>query len=106
MRRLAIAVLLLLGACDRGPTREELTERVDQLDAENQELRSKVEALTTQLEEARDAFAKVSRAADEVQSNAERFSNENWRSVVPDVEEASEELDQARRDATEAVEEQ
>ncbi len=37
--------------------RAELTERVDQLDAENQELRSKVDDLTTQLEEAREAVA-------------------------------------------------
>lgn len=106
MRTLALSALLLLCACDRGPTREELTERVDQLDAENQELRSKVDDLTTQLEEAREAVGRVSRAADEVQSNAERFSSENWRSVVPDVEDASDELDDARREAAEAVEEQ
>lgn len=106
MKTLALSALLLLGACERGPTREELTERVDQLDAENQELRSKVDDLTTQLEEAREAVGRVSRAADEVQSNAERFSSENWRSVVPDVEDASGELDQAQADASEAVEEQ
>lgn len=106
MRMLVLSALMLLAACDHGPTRAELTERVDQLDAENQELRSKVDALTTQLEEARDAVARVSRAADEVQSNAERFSSENWRSVVPDVEDASDELDQARREASDAVEEQ
>lgn len=105
--RIICCALLVLTSCGSSePTREELAEQVDQLEADKSDLQSKVDALTEQLEDARDKVAKVKSAADDVQAAASRFDGENWRDVVPDVQSASDDLDTAKDDASEAVEEQ
>lgn len=104
---IACCALLLLTSCgSNGPTREELAEQVNQLEADKSDLQAKVDALTEQLADARGKVAKVNSAADDVKAAAFRFDGENWRDVVPDVQSASDDLDTAKEEASQAVEEQ
>jgi uncharacterized coiled-coil DUF342 family protein len=89
------SALILLSAC--GPSKEqELQSRVD-------ELEDQVETLQTQLQEAhraaddvRDNAERLTQASDELEASVGRLSDENWREVVPDVEGASSDVDDAQ----------
>lgn len=93
MRYLVTA--LLLGGCGEP--------RTEQLEAENQELRSHVADLESQLSAARSAAEEVTTktkalrdSSDELQSQLARFQNEDWRDVVPSASSAGEELETAQ----------
>ena len=102
-----IALSIAAASCSSGgPSKDELTEQVDQLEADKEELTAKVAELTEQLDTAREKVAQVSSAAEDVQAAADRFNGKNWRSVVPDVQSASDDLETAKAEAADAVEEQ
>ncbi len=96
-KSLTLAVSLLLAGCAESG--------LDQLEAENAELRSQVADLEAKLSSARSAAEYVARKAaalrassNELQAQLARFQTEDWRDVVPSASSASEDVESAQDD--------
>lgn len=74
---LAISAIIVLSGCNQ--------REVDYLRSENEELRIENHRLEQKIETAQ-------MNAENLQSEVDRFSDENWQDVVPDVENASHEV--------------
>lgn len=90
---LAVLAALTLSACSNSPSAEE---RLADVEAENEELRGRIQELEEQLETSQAAAEDVKSEADEVRTasaqlrnEVDRLDTENWRDVVPDIESAT-----------------
>jgi chromosome segregation ATPase len=81
MRALLPIAALLLVSCG-----SELEDRVSELEAENADLQYALQNARNALSDTRDAIDAASEQASETQSEAERFSYEDWSDVVSDVQ--------------------
>jgi len=97
MRALPLVVCVLLAGC--GPS------RVQQLEAENQDLKDQVEQLQSQLSDIKDKASELETASSGLQEQLGRFDGENWREVVPDAQEAGSEVESAQQELSDATDE-
>jgi len=98
MKRMILTAVLLLAGCGESET--------DSLKAENQQLRSQVDQLQTQLADVREKADELETKSSDLQDEVARFGSEDWKDVVPAVISASEEVDTAKDDVSEAAAEQ
>ncbi len=100
---LAVALAACLSACGAPEGGDYDRAEVEDLAAENDELRSQVADLESQLEEARSRVQQLASSADDLRGEVDRFrTGENWRDVVPAVDSAIDEVEadtEAARDA-------
>ena len=92
-----VLVLLLfsLAGCDRGRT-EELENRVAELEAQLDDVRSKLDAAESEVDS-------LKSATDELTSAVGDFDYDNWRSVVPDVQQAAANVESATNDVESSI---
>ena len=95
MRALWLGLALLLTGC--GPS------RVEQLEAENQDLKDQVEQLQSQLSNIKDKASELETASSGLQQQLGRFEDENWRDVVPDAQEAGSDVESAQQELSDAT---
>jgi len=79
--------------------------RVQQLEAENQDLKDQVERLQSQLNDIKDKANELETASSGLQQQLGRFENENWRDVVPDAQEAGSDVESAQQELSDATDE-
>ena len=98
--RLAMVLALAaLSGCNKGPSREQLLQRVAELEAENSDLQR-------QLDDVRGKVDDVESASSDLDTAVSRFDSEDWKVVVPDVQEAQKKVESAKDDAVAAAAEQ
>lgn len=105
MRSLSLILFVALVGCADEPSREDLMEQVDYLEAENANLRERLETAQYLTADASDAAETASEAAEAVKSEADRFGWEDWRDVVPDVQSAASDASVAAEEAESAASE-
>ena len=91
-----ILLCLTLAGCYRGRT-EELENRVAELEAQLDNVRSKIVDAESEVDS-------LKSATDQLTSAVNDFDYENWRSVVPSVQEAAEHLEGTLNDVESAIE--
>ena len=91
-----LGALMLLSCGQTEPTREELLEEMD-------DLASQLQDAQDQLGEAQGEVDRVRMASDDLLGAVSQFDDTNWREVVPQVRDASEERESAAADAEAAV---
>ena len=74
---------------------DERDERIAELEAQVEEARSNAEDLQNAQDELRSASA-------DLQYNVDRLQSENWRDVVPDIEQSSSDVDYAQENSESA----
>lgn len=84
VRRIAILCCLLLANCGQSET--------DRLREENQELHEQVQQLQNQLAEVKVKAGDLKTASDALQEQLQRFGSENWKDVMPEAQDAGEEV--------------
>jgi len=95
MRALWLGLALLLTGC--GPS------RVEQLEAENQNLKDQVEQLQSKLNDIQEKADNLETASSGLQEQLGRFDGENWRDVVPDAQAAGTEVESAQQELSDAA---
>lgn len=91
--RIFIVVILLLCSltgCDRGKT-EKLENRVVELEAQLDDVRSRLDDAESQIDI-------LKSATDELTSAVDDFDYDNWRNVVPDIQQAAANVESAVND--------
>lgn len=79
--------------------------KAERLEAENHQLREQVDQLQTQLSDVREKAGNLETASEGLKEQLARFETENWRDVVGDAQAAGEEVDTAKDELKEAVDE-
>jgi hypothetical protein len=107
-----IAIAAMLTACSNQPSREdlegqveELQSRVEELEGENANLRMQLDEAHGKASESVAAATMAKNAAEEAQSEARRFSFEDWQYVVPNIQAATDDAVDAAGSAANAAEE-
>jgi len=93
----ALILTAMLAGC--GPS------KIEQLKAENRELHDKVDQLETKLSDVQEKATALETASDNLKEQLGRFQSEDWRDVVPDAQDPGEEVDKAKDDLKQAVDE-
>lgn len=89
-----VPMLLLLIGCGGSHEAE--------LEAENEELRTRVSELEGQLDNAREEVENLQSSAASLSDEVSRFDSENWSDVVPDVQASADDV-QGATDSAEAA---
>lgn len=98
MIRFSLTLILLclsVSGCDRGKT-VELEKRVAELEVQLDDVRSKLDVAESEVDS-------LKSATDELTSAVSDFDFENWRSVVPSVQEAAEHVEGTVNDVESAI---
>ena len=82
----------------REPIEDDRDERIAELEAQLEEAREQAEEL-----QARQGDLEA--ASSDLQHNVARLESENWRDVVPDIEQSTYEVDSAQQDAASSAQE-
>ena len=99
MRALWVPALCAVALVSCGPS------KMERLEAENRELHDQVDQLQSQLSDIQEKANNLETASDELKAQLARFENENWRDVVGDAQAAGEDVDTAKDELKEAVDE-
>lgn len=99
MRPLWTLALCALALTSCGPS------KMKRLEAENRELRDQLDQLQSQLSDVQEKATNLETASDELKVQLARFENEDWRDVVGDAQAAGEDVDTAKDELKEAVNE-
>jgi len=97
MRLSVVSTLLVLSAC--GQTESE------RLKEENQNLRDQVDQLQSQLSSIKEKADDLETASSTLQDQLARFQSEDWKDVVPEAQEAGEQVESAQQELSDAVDE-
>ena len=62
-----------------------------------------IDAKDKQIAELKDHIEELESASNDLRANVDRLQSENWRDVVPDIEQSTEDLESAQSDATDAA---
>lgn len=93
-----LAAVLTLAAC--GKSSREL-----ELEADNQRLGARVTQLETRISDIQDKASDLEAASDEMVGQVARFESEDWQDVVPSVQSASSDVEDAQMALSSAVDE-
>jgi prefoldin subunit 5 len=77
--------LFLLAGCEDSKSQK----RIAELESQNETLQSQLETIQNDFDEVTSAFDEVKSALDLLQGEVADFGSENWRTNVPDVEDAT-----------------
>ncbi|UNK49901.1 hypothetical protein MNR01_02360 [Lysobacter sp. S4-A87] len=104
----AITVILAsgcqpLGIYTQGDIDEQQSE-IDEKDERIAELEAKLQLANEHADELESRLEDLQSASDDLQSNVQRLQYENWRDVVPDIEDASDTVASFQTDAASAAE--
>jgi TolA-binding protein len=95
MRLFAIGTLLVLSACGQSES--------ERLKEENQNLRDQVDQLQSQLSSIKEKADDLETASSTLQDQLARFQNEDWKEVMPDAQEADEQVESAQQELSDTV---
>ncbi len=91
-----LAVALTLAACGK-------SSREIELETENERLSGRVSQLETRLSDIKDKAGDLEAASDEMVGEVARFEAEDWQDVVPSVQSASSDVEDAQMALSSAV---
>jgi len=100
MNKLIICIASLLTLSAGGKSSREI-----ELESDNERLSSRVSQIESQLSDVRDKAGDVETASDEMVEQVSRFESEDWKDVVPSVQSASSDVEDAQMALSSAVEE-
>ncbi|WP_158884747.1 hypothetical protein [Rhodanobacter sp. L36] len=97
-------MISLLSGC--GPTRtEQLEQKISSLQTQLENMQNKLDNAKEKADDAQTELEGLQAAVEEADTNVSRFNEDNWRSVVPDVEDAEDDVHQKTDASKEAVDE-
>ena len=99
MKALWTLVLCAVALTGCGPS------KMERLETENRELHDQVDQLQSQLSDIQEKASNLETASDELKVQLARFENEDWRDVVGDAQAAGEDVDTAKDELKQVVDE-
>lgn len=95
--RIALIFVLATAAASCGSS------KVEELEAQNEDLQEQVGSLKAKLEEVDGHVIELESAQSDLNDAVGRFESEDWRDVVPDVQSAAEEVESATAEVRSAL---
>ena len=98
-----LAASLLLCACSGASNLEDQTERADTAEARADSAEQRVSELEQKIEDIESKVSTLESARSDLESSVSQFDGENWREVVPQVQSAASDVDQAATELRSAI---